>query len=189
MDDVKVPFGLADVYIGTGADQIRFDGIDFYQADGGSVELTPELEDINIADFGNSVWDQYSQGYTGSATIVAATRQAKLMYLALGAVNMDDDGGITDAKINTSMRSKAKPVRIHPRYMGDDNSSDIYLFKAASTEGQTLDFANEQGNLEIQLSIYPRDGANPNDDGNFFYIGEDPPSHAWTEASGTPETP
>lgn len=183
IDGKYIPFGLADITIGEGADAIVFDGLNYLQADGGEVSIEPELEDIVIPDFGNSVYDQVIVGYTGTVTIVAGNRDLKVLALAMAYTESITDVavpanvlGLMDSKIGTSMRAKAKKVNIHPRGMGLDKNNDINIYKMAGVSEFTEAYANEQGNNEITLQMYPRDGADANRPGNFFYIGNTDPN-------------
>jgi hypothetical protein len=185
-DEIKIPFGLADITIGEGADLIKFDGKEFLQGDGGEITLTPVLQDITVADFGESVYDQIVTGYTGELTFVAAQNHIKVLQAALSASEAITDStsgevvGLMDAKVGTSLRSKAKKVTIHPRVLGADKSFDITLYKMASNGDFTKSFANEQGNQEVTMGLYPRDGFDANKPGNFFYIGPTDPNATTT---------
>lgn len=180
----KIPFGLADITIGEGADAITFDGKTYLQADGGEVTISPILQEITIADFGDSVYDEIINGYEGTVTIVAAERTLKTIQAALSYTDPITDTtsgttvGLMDAKVGSSMRSRGKKVRIHPRIMGTDKSLDIVIYKMAASGEFTNSYANEQGNLEITLKMYPRDGFDASKPGNFFYIGDKDPNAA-----------
>jgi hypothetical protein len=183
VDGKYIPFGLADISIGEGADIIKFDGKTYLQADGGEISIEPELEDIVIPDFGNSAYDQILVGFTGTVTIVAGNRDLKVLSLAMGYTDSIMDTaqpanmvGLMDSKIGTSMRSKAKKVNIHPRGMGTSKLNDINIYKMAGVSEFTETYANEQGQNEITLQMYPRDGADANLPGNFFYIGDKDPN-------------
>ena len=181
VDGKYIPFGLADITVGEGTDQIIFDGKTYLQADGGEISIEPELEDITIPDFGNTPYDQIVVGYNGELTIVAGNRDLKILALAMGYTEAIKDTkgqtvGLMDAKIGTSMRSKAKKVVIHPRGMGSDKSNDITIYKMAGVSEFNESYANEQGQNEITLQMYPRDGADANLPGNFFYIGATDPN-------------
>lgn len=184
MDEIKIPFGLADITIGEGSDVIKFDGLDYFQADGGELTLTPVFQDITIADFGESVYDKILTGYNGTFTFVAAQNDIKTMQVAMSASEAITDTtssaqvGLMDAKIGTSLRSKAKKVTIHPRIMGTDTSLDIVIYKMASDGDFTKSFANEQGNQSVSMSMFPRDGMDVSKPGNFFYIGSTDPNSA-----------
>ncbi|MCM3651331.1 hypothetical protein [Metabacillus litoralis] len=183
-DEIKIPFGLADITIGEGADIVKFDGLEFFQADGGELTLTPVFQDITIADFGESVYDKILTGYNGTFTFVAAQDDLKILQLALSASEpiIETAGsttvGMMDAKIGTSLRSKAKKVTIHPRTMGADKSLDIVIYKMASDGDLTKSFANAQGNQSVSMSMLPRDGMDVSKPGNFFYIGATDPNVA-----------
>lgn len=178
----EIPFGLADITIGEGVDALKFDGLAYFQADGGEVTLTPIFQDINLADFGESVFDKVLTGYNGTVTFVAAQATVKTIQLALSAseeITATEGGavvGLMDSKIGTSLRSKAKKVTIHPRIMGADKSLDINIYKMASDGDFTRNFANEQGNVSISMSMFPRDGMDTSKPGNFYYIGGTDPN-------------
>lgn len=178
LDLTRIPFGLADITIGTGENAIAFDGLDELQAEGGEVTLTPVTEDIVIADYGSSPYDQRIVGYEGTVTIVAAQESIDVLQLALTATETITDTvssevvGIMDSPIGTSLRAKALPVRIHPRRLPDSVTDlDINIYKMAANGDFTRGQANEQGSVTISLTMYPRDGMDPSKPGNFFYIG------------------
>lgn len=179
---MNIPFGLADFTIGEGANAIKFDGKENFQAEGGSVNIEPVMAELKVADFGDSVWDEAINGYTAEVTIVGAKRDLETFKQALmWAETIVDSGtsevtGITDAKLGTRMRTKAVPLKIHPREMGTDDSVDINLYKVASSGSFEQTFANEQGNVSMTFKMYPRDGADASQGGNFFYIGGTDPN-------------
>jgi hypothetical protein len=84
--------------------------------------------------------------------------------------------GLTDEAIGKSMRSKAVPVTIHPREMGADASLDIHIYKMSGTGAFTRTYESAQGSYESTLTMYPRDGADPTQPGNFYYIGATDPN-------------
>jgi hypothetical protein len=180
----KIPFGLADITIGDGGESpIVFDGVSYYQVEGGEVSLTPILEEVNLADYGGAVWDEILTGYEGEVTIAANdSRDLELLAVALSGVDTVTDtetGKVThimDAKIGTSLRDRAKTVRIHPRDMGTDQSLDIVIHKMGVASEFTQTYENSQGQMEITLKMYPKDGADPNQPNNFFYIGATNPT-------------
>lgn len=179
----KIPFGLADITV-TKSDgtTISFNGKDYLQVEGGEVSLSPSYADISFADFGDSVYDQYIQGYTGTVTLTAGQQDIKVMQAAMSYLDSITDTaggetvGLMDAKIGTSMRERAGKVTIHPRTMGDDKSLDINIYKMAATGEFTRSYANEQGNIPITYNMFPRDGFDANKPGNFFYIGAKDPN-------------
>lgn len=178
----EIPFGLADITIGEGAEILKFDGLDHFQAEGGELTLTPIFQDITVADTGEAIFDKILTGFNGSFTFVAAQATVKTLQVALNASETITDTttstvvGLTDAKIGTSLRSKAKKVTIHPRVMGADKSLDIVIYKMASDGDFTRSYANEQGNVSITMSMLPRDGMDVSKPGNFFYIGPKDPN-------------
>jgi hypothetical protein len=178
----EIPFGLADITIGDGVEAIKFDGKDHFQAEGGEVTLTPIFQDITIADTGDAIFDKILTGYNGSFTFVAAQATIKTLQAALAASEVitdtatSTDVGLMDAKIGTSLRSKAKKVIIHPRIMGEDKSLDITIYKMAADGDFTRSYANEQGNVSVSLTMFPRDDMDTSKPGNFFYIGPNDPN-------------
>jgi hypothetical protein len=183
-DEIKIPFGLADITIGEGADVVKFDGLANFQADGGEITLTPIFQEIKLADFGESVYDKILTGYTGTLTFVAAQDDLKVLQVALSASEAITDTvggetvGLMDAKIGTSLRSKAKKVTVHPRILGAVKDFDINLYKMASDGDFTKSYANEQGKQSVSMSLFPRDGMDVSKPGNFFYIGAKDPNAA-----------
>ena len=185
MAQVKdVEFGMADFIFDEGLDtELRFDGKlceenSLLQAEGGSVELTPILEDITIADFGNGNFDQVVVGWEGTVTIAASKSTLDVISKTLsGTVSVTDENqivSVTDAPIGSSLRAGARSLRIHPRGMGTDTSEDIVIHKVANAGGLTKAFANEQGSYEMEFSIFPKDCADASQPNNYFYIGQDP---------------
>lgn len=180
-EPLKIPYGLADITIGEGPDAIKFDGVEYLQADGGELSLEPQLNDINVADYGTGVYDHRIGGYEGSLTIVAAEEDIDVLAAALSYTEDITDTesgtriGLMDAPIGTSLRKKAKKVTIHPRGL-PDTSRDINIYKMAANGEFSRSYANEQGNVSITLAMYPRDGMKPDKPGNFFYIGGTDPN-------------
>lgn len=180
----KIPFGMADITIGTGPDAIVFDGATNLQAEGGEITLEPSFEDIVIADFGTSAYDKRFTGMDGTVTIVAAEDTIKMLELAMNYAETITETadpattvGLMDGKIGASMRAKAKQITIHPRQLpASDKSMDITIYKAASIGGFTKSFANSQGNRTIEFSMFPRDGFDAKKPGNFYYVGGKDPN-------------
>ena len=178
MPDVNnIPFGAATITVG----DVAFDGATFFQADGGSVSLEPILSEITFIDFGEGAYDDRVNGWNGSVTVVASQNDIKLLKLALSAADVVVDGTttaetITDSKIGTSMRSKGKPVTIHPREMGSDTSLDIHIYNMSAANAFEREFNAEQGSWEIELKMYPKAGADASKRGNYFYIGATDPN-------------
>lgn len=183
-DTKRIPFGLADITIGEGAEAVKFDGVNYLQAEGGEVTIEPILQEVQIADFGDSVYDDILNGFTGEITIVAGNKDLRLLKETMSFVDgiTSTQGGLlvglTDAKLGTSMRSRAKKVVIHPRIMGADKSLDIVIYKMGAVSAYNENYDNEQGKHSITLKMYPRDGFDPNKVGNFFYIGGTDPNQA-----------
>lgn len=182
---MRIPFGLADYTIGTGTDAIKFDGAANFQADGGEVTIEPILETVKLADFGDSDYDDFINGFNGEVKIVGAEHTLKLMEVAMAYADKIVDTatpattiGLTDAKIGTSMRERGKPLIIHPREMGTDSSLDIHLYKVASVGEYGRSYENAQGKNELTFKMYPRDGADASRGSNFYYIGNTDPNAA-----------
>lgn len=182
-EQIKVPFGLADITVGEGADADKFDGKNNYQAEGGEVTLTPQFEDIVIQDFGTGVYDQRLVGWEGTVTITAAMESLRNLKLALAATEEITDAvtgeikGLMDSKIGTSIREKGKLVKIHPRqYAPEMKDMDITIYKMSSNGEFTRTNGNEQGNVTITLTMFVRDNADANKPGNYFYIGGTDPN-------------
>lgn len=178
--DDEIIFGISDIMVGEGEDIIKFDGKNgdsnsYLQAEGGSVSFEPEMEDVVIADYGNSPYDQRSTGYNVTVSIVAAQQTIDMLLLAIaGTDTVDEDGkvtGVADAPLGASNRKKAKPIRIHRRAEGDNHDNDINIYKAGANDEVEISSANEQGSLEISMTAYPRDNANPSRKGNYFFTG------------------
>lgn len=176
----NIPFGLATIEIGTGVDSLKLDGVNYFQAEGGELNIEPEFEDITFQDYGSSPYDRRVSGYTGELTVVVGQNDLKLMQKLFAyhseIVDQTKVVGVTDEKIGASMREKAVPVTIHPREMGSDNSLDIHIYKMAGTGAFNRTYETAQGNYEVTLSMFIRDGADPTKPGNFYYIGETDPN-------------
>lgn len=177
----NIPFGAATITIGTGAEKVSFDGITNFQADGGEVSLEPILADIKVIDFGDVNYDDRINGYEGTVKIVATTNDIKVLKVALGHGTVKTDAQsskevITDSAVGTSLRSKGQPINIHPREMGNDKSLDINIYLATSAGAFERSYNAEQGTQEIELKMYPKNGADASKEGNYFYIGEKDPN-------------
>ena len=177
----EIPFGMADIIIGSGDNIIKFDGRNgdkdsYLQVDGGKITIEPKTADIQFADYGESNYDDREVGQEVTVTVVAGQETIDTLKLALSAaVDVKDKGGsvvgITDGPLGTSSRARAKSMRIHPRVAGKDHSRDYNIYKVASNSGLEREFGNEQGKIEIEFKAYPRDNADANKPGNFWYIG------------------
>ncbi|MFE8113055.1 hypothetical protein [Mammaliicoccus sciuri] len=190
-EKISYEFGMADFIFDEGLPtELRFDGKmcedgSLLQAEGGEVQLEPELTDINMADFGDTNYDQVVVGWNGTVTVVAAKSSLDVISKTLsGTITFDRNGkavSVTDAPIGASLRAGARTLTIHPRQMGEDKSEDIFIHKIANSSGMTKSFANEQGNYEIEFAMFPKDCADANKPNNYFYIGEDPDKLEETE--------
>lgn len=183
MNTNTIPFGLATITIGEGVDALALDGVNYFQAEGGELNIEPEFEDVAFQDFGSSPYDQRIAGYVGELTVVVGQNDLKLMQKLFSyhseIVNASVPGevvGLTDAKIGQSMREKSVPVKIHPREMGASPALDINIYKMAGTGALNRTYETAQGTYEVTLSMYIRDGADPTKPGNFYYIGDTDPN-------------
>lgn len=180
----KIPFGVATITLDPGgASPLALDGSNYLQADGGELNIEPILGEITFQDFGETVYDDYINGYTGELTVVLGQNELELMrkFFAYHADIVDAvDGttvvGATDEAIGKSLRSKAVPVKIHPREMGADTSLDITIYKMAGTGAFNRVYESAQGKYEVTLKMYPRDNADATTSGNFYYIGNTDPN-------------
>lgn len=188
LDLERIPFGLSNITITDSLDNVvKFDGVEELQAEGGEVTLSPELEDIVIADYGNGAYDQRVVGYTGTVTINAAQESITVLQLALAATEAivdsvsSDTVGVTDSAIGSSLRAKGKKVHIHPRNLPTEmKDMDITIYKMVSNGEFTRSTGNQQSNITITLTMMPRDGMDPSKPGNFFYLGGTDPNEVVT---------
>jgi hypothetical protein len=181
----EIPFGPADFIFNEGdTDSIAFDGSDQLQADGGSVTITANYEDITTIDFGSGPIDRRLVGYEIEVTIVAAQRNMKTLQLQMGHASTITETtggevvGLMDSPIGSSILDNAKQLRIHPREKGTDPSFDIVIYRVASNGEYSNNYALEQGQQEMTFNAYPRDGADAKKPGNFFYVGGVDPNAA-----------
>ncbi len=178
-------FGVADITIGEGANQIKFDGKDYLQAEGGSLSLTPQYTEFEFADFGPTIVERRLAGWEGEVSIVAGQEDAEILELALASTEPITDTengevGAMDAKIGTKVQGRK--VRIHPRILPDSvKDMDWNIYNMASIGGFEREYNQEQGNVTITLTMMPREGFDASDSGNFFYRGSVDP-HADTGA-------
>src|SRR5699024_3131991 len=118
-DKKEYIFGVADIEIGEGDNQIKFDGKEYLQAEGGTLSLTPQYTEFTFEDFGETVVDRRLSGWEGTVTIVAGQEDAEILELALASTEaITDTGGgdtvgVMDAAIGTKL--VGRKVRIHPR--------------------------------------------------------------------------
>lgn len=168
-------FGVADVEIGEGDDKISFDGKDYLQAEGGSLNLEPQYEEIQFEDFGETVVEYRLVGWEGTFTVVAGQEDVNILQLALASTEEieDTDGGepgAMDAKLGTAV--KGRKVRIHPRALPDSvKDLDWNIYSMASIGGLEREYNQEQGSISIELTMLPREGFDASKPGNFFYRG------------------
>lgn len=179
----NIPFGLATITLDPeGSNPFSLDGVNYFQVEGGELNIEPQLEPIQFQDFGETEYDDRINGYTGELTIVVGQNDLAIMRKLFSyhsdIVNTETPGqavGVTDERIGASMRQKAVPVKIHPREMADD-SLDIMIYKMAGTGAFNRVYESAQGQYEVTLKMYPRDGADPTKAGNFYYIGGTDPN-------------
>lgn len=181
MAEKEYIFGVADIEIGEGADQIKFDGKEYLQAEGGSLSLTPQYTDFTFADFGETVVERRLAGWEGEVTIVAGQEDADILELALASTEAITDtgsGGATgamDARIGTKL--VGHKVRIHPRLLPQSAKDlDWNIYNMASIGGFEREYNQEQGNVTITLTMMPREGFDASKPGNFFYRGGTDPN-------------
>lgn len=194
--DDEIMFGLADIIVGEKEEMMKFDGKNgddksYLQVEGGSVTFEPTLEDISFADFGDNAYDQRVIGYEVTITVVAGQETIDMLKLAIAGTQDVKDGenttGVTDAPLGASNRRRAKPMRIHPRFAGNDHSRDINLYKVATNSEVERAFGNEQGSFEMEFAAYARDNADANKPGNYFYTGAVDPNGvlpSWADLVG-----
>ncbi len=176
MAEKEYIFGVSDIEIGEGDNKIKFDGKDYLQAEGGSLNLTPQYAEFQFADFGETIVERRLTGWEGTVTIVVGQEDAELLELALASTEdiTDTDGGevvgAMDAQIGTKV--KGRKVRIHPRILPDSvKDMDWTIYNMASIGGFEREYNPEQGNYSIELTMMPREGFDASKPGNFFYRG------------------
>ena len=173
-------FGVADIIIGEGEGQVKFDGKDYLQAEGGSISLVPSYTEFTFEDFGETIVERRLAGWEGTITVVAGQEDSKLLDLALSSTEKvtdveSGDNGVMDAKIGTKLVGHR--VTIHPRHLpADEKDMDWVLYNCASTEGLERDYNAEQGNYTITLTMMPREDFDASKPGNFFYRGAKDPN-------------
>lgn len=180
MANKEYTFGVADIIIGDGEDAIKFDGKDYLQAEGGTISITPSYTEFTFEDFGETIVERRLSGWEGTVTVVAGQEDAKLLDLALASTEKITDtdggeGGVMDAKIGTKL--VGQQVTVHPRHLpADEKEMDWVFYNCASIEGLERDYASEQGNYTITLTMMPREGFDASKPGNFFYRGGTDPN-------------
>lgn len=169
-------FGVADITVGDEEEQIKFNGKDYLQSEGGELVLTPVYTEFQFQDFGETIVERRLAGWEGSLSIAAGQEDAKILDLALGSVEPITDStsgdtvGSMDAAIGT--KAKGRKVTIHPRMLpADDKSKDFTIYNVTSTEGLTRPYGAEQGTITITLTMQPREGFDASKPGNFFFRG------------------
>lgn len=175
----KIPFGPADFIIGEEGSEVKFDGKEKYQAEGGEIVITPQFVDVPIIDYGTGAYTKKLTGYEIRVNIMAAEEDMDTLQLALGshvtAITDTDTTtviGLADSPIGADTRDAAVPVRIHPRQLPvSDKSNDYYIYKMASVGEYTRSYSLEPGNVALQFEAYIRDDADPMKIGNYFYMG------------------
>lgn len=175
MAEKEYMFGVADISIKTGGEAINFDGVDYLQAEGGSISITPTYTEFTFADFGETIVERRLSGWEGTVTIVAGQETAEILDVALAStVSLTDVGdgstGITDAPIGAKL--KGHEVRIHPRHLPKSTTDmDWVIFNAASIEGFEREYNQEQGSLTITLTMMPKENFDASKASNFFTRG------------------
>ncbi|WP_051681318.1 hypothetical protein [Virgibacillus alimentarius] len=170
--DKEYVFGAATITLedNESGDIIRFDGKEYLQAEGGSLNLTPSYTEFTFIDFGETVVERRLSGWEGEITISAGQEDAKILDVALASTVEVEGGGVTDAPIGS--KPKGYKVTIHPRSLPEsEKSRDWVIYNASSTEGFEREFSGEQGNVPITLAMAPREGFDAAKEGNFFYRG------------------
>lgn len=169
-------FGVADIEIGEGDNKIKFDGKDYLQAEGGSLNLTPQYTEFTFADFGETIVERRLSGWEGTVTIVVGQEGAELLELALASMEDITDTvggevvGAMDAQIGKKV--EGRKVRIHPRILPDSvKDMDWTIYNMASIGGFEREYNPEQGNYSIELTMLPRIGFDASKPGNFFFRG------------------
>lgn len=177
----KAVFGPADFIINKGQeDEVRFDGFEELQNEGGEITLEPQFQPITSVDTGGGDVDDRFTHYVGTITISGFEDSLKNFELALGGlqeIRETEDGevkGYSDAPVGASNRKRGKTIDIAPRgLMEQDSGEHIHIYKAASTASYNRSYGNEQGAIAIELKIYPKDGANFAQGDNYFRRGHD----------------
>lgn len=175
---IRAPFGPADIILDKGLPtEYRFDGKENLQFEGGEVTLEPQYADIGSIDLGGGNYDQYVTHFEGTVVISGFEDSLENFALALGGLQEITDAengviGYSDAPIGASNRERSRTVTISPRYlMGDTGAEHIHIYKAASNASYTRAYGLEQGQVAIEMAIYPKDGADPAQGDNFFRRG------------------
>lgn len=183
-DITKVPFGVATITCEySDGTKIEFDGKNYLQVEGGEVKLTPQFAEIQFADTGETIHDRRITGYEGTLTLSVGQDDIEVFRLALAASKPITDAktnkvvGLTDLRVGASMKEKAVKVTIHPRQY-DTKDYDIVIYQMASTGDFSKAYNMEQGSVAVELTMFPREGADFTQDSNFFYIGPIDPNAA-----------
>lgn len=180
MSDItfEYPDGSTIVFDG----KVTDDGKHFLQAEGAELSIKTTFNDIKTADTGESNLDDIVSGHEVTVKVTATQENFNLYKLAMAGVSeiKSTDSlttvGLTDAALGTSNRKRAVKVTIHPRQYGASKKYDIVIYKAASKSDLNRTYKNEQGNYDIELQAYPRDGFDMSKPGNFYYMGEKDPN-------------
>lgn len=180
MDEKEYIFGVADIEIGEGKDQIKFDGKEYLQAEGGSLNLEPQYEEIQFEDTGETVVEYRLSGWEGTFNVVAGQEDVNILQLALASTEEitgtdGEESGAMDAKLGTAV--KGRKVRIHPRVLPDSvKDMDWNIYNMAAIGGLEREYNQEQGSISIELTMMPRKGFDASKPGNFFYRGNTDPN-------------
>ena len=186
---INAVFGPADFILNKGKEnEIRFDGKNKLQNEGGEINLEPQFAPITSVDMGGGEYDDIFTHFVGTVTISGFSDDLETFNLALGGLQevVGDDGevlGYSDAPVGASNRERGGTLDIAPRGLMEQNSGEhIHIYKAASTASFNRAYGNEQGQIAIELKIYPKDGADFAKGDNFFRRGSDS-IMPWAEGS------
>lgn len=181
-ETIKAMFGPADFIFNKGdqENEIRFDGKNRLQFEGGEVVLEPQYAEITSVDTGGGAYDDYFTHYVGTITISGFQDDLEAFKLALGGLQEITDSagggvkGYADAPVGQSNRERGHTLDIAPRGLMEQNTGEhIHIYKTASTASYTRTYGAEQGAVSIELKIYPKDGADFAKGDNFFRRGQD----------------
>jgi hypothetical protein len=168
-EDIKIPFGLAD---------IKIDGKDIgLQADVATFTAEPKYIDIESYELGG-VYDKYLEGWIVKLKVVFEEESYEKLKMALPVLEEVTVGiekiGLKDGRLHQRIRDKAKEIKIHPRGVGNDKQFDVTIFKAYPVGQWERKYGKEKVKFEVEFEVLPNTG-DSSKGGNFFLIGEDKP--------------
>src|SRR5699024_9690140 len=109
-------------------------------------------------------------------TIVAGQEEVEILQLALASTgrikSTDADGkdGAMDAPRGTP--AKGRHVNIHQRNLPKEvKDMDWNVYNMATSGALEREYAQDQGNISIELTTMRREGFDASKPGNFFYRG------------------